>query len=170
MHDTTLARVQAEYNERLKKLEFDLEKDKKSIERKIAGDQKTLSLIIEIFDESDSIGFLREHDFGGLFNREYIKPLNEFVYVSKNPDQKMLIEELEDLRIQLVDKATNLSKLLGLKTHPRKGTFSSVLPEEYQTKIRPKWVDEAANEINDAATEFVNLYEEFIHKARSTLG
>ena len=167
-----LTKKQAEYSERLKRLEYELEQNSKLTDRQIETDKKTLESIKKMFDEVETIYFLREHDFGGSFDREKIGPLNKMLFYSDEVANRMVIPELESYRNEMIKNAKNLQDLIGAKTFPTKheGTFNSVLPDEYVNKQRPKWVIEAAKELNDAATEFVKSYDEFVHKSRSILG
>ncbi len=166
-----LAKQQADYSERLKRLEHDLEQNSKLNERQITTDKKTLKKLTDMFDEVEAIYFLREHDFGGSFDREKISPLNGMMFYSDEPANKMVIKELESLRKEMINKAQVLQNLIGGKTFPQsKGNFNSVLPEEYANKKRPDWVIQAANELNVAATDFVTTYDDFVYRARSVLG
>jgi hypothetical protein len=165
------ARKQSDYNERIKKLEFELEQNIKLSERQIATDKKTLDEITNMFDGVEAILFLRDHDFGGSFDREKITPLNRMLLYADEVASRMLIEELEILRMEMVSKGRKLRSLIGQKTFSVNGTTrSSVLPDEYRATLRPEWVEEAAKEINDAANEFVESYDEFVYKSRSILG
>jgi hypothetical protein len=84
---------------------------------------------------------------------------------------RMLTKELEILRMDMVNKGRRLQCLIGQKTFPVNGTnYSSVLPDKYKNEPRPEGVIEAAKEINDAASEFVESYDEFVYKSRSILG
>lgn len=167
-----LTKKQAEYSERLKRLEYDLEQNSKLTDRQIETDKKTLESITNMFDEVEAIYFLREHEFGESFDREKIGPLNKTIFYSDEVTNRMVIPELESYGKEMINKAKKLQNLIGSKTFPTKheGTFNSVLPDEYVNKERPKWVIDAAKEINDAATEFVTSYDEFVHKSRSILG
>jgi hypothetical protein len=165
-----MARVQTEHTETLKKLEFERTQELADGERKRKADSERFAFILELLNPQEVIAFLREHDFGGMFDRKKIAPLNRFVDISTNPEQTFLFTELEQQRVQLAERARALSKLLGLNTHPRQGPFSSVLPENYINEVRPAWVDENATEINDAATSFVKAFEEFVYQCRVKLG
>lgn len=165
------ARKQSDYNERIKKLEFEIEQNIKLSERQVATDKNTLDEITNIFDEVEVIRFLRNHDFGGSFDRKEIAPLNRMLFYADDAKNRMLIQELEILRKDMVNKGRKLQCLIGQKTSPVNGTTrSSVLPDKYIDEPRPKWVEEAAKEINDAANEFVESYDEFVYKSRSILG
>lgn len=165
------ARKKSDYNERIKKLEFELEQNSKLSERKIETDKKTLDEITNMFDEVESIFFLKNHDFGGSFDREKTAPLNRMLLHADEVANRMLTEELEKLRIEMVSKGRRLLSLIGQKTFSVNGTnYNHVLPDEHRNSRRPEWVVEAAKEINDAANEFVESYDKFVYKSRSILG
>lgn len=165
-----MARVQAEHSETLKKLEFERTQELADNERKRKADLELFTSILELLNPQEVIAFLRKHDFGGMFDREEIAPLHYFVDISTSPEQAFLDADLDQQRIRMVERARRLSKLLGLKTHPRKGTCSSVLPENQVNEVRPTWVNENATKINDAATAFVQAFDEFVLQCREKLG
>ena len=165
-----LAKVQAEHSEKLKSLEFDSKNSSEADERRRTADSATLLKILEILDPGNAIAFLREHDFNGTYNRHDSDPVFAFLEFSKRPESEFLDSDLENIRDKLIAIGTALSRLLALKTHPRQSTFNSVLPERYVNEIRPKWVDENAEELNDTASKFVEVYESLIRSARARNG
>ncbi len=165
-----MARVQAEFSERLKLLEFDRSKQTADDDRKRKADAATLASIIKTLEPDGIIAFLREHDFGGLFDRNDIAPLGRFIDHASRPDQEFLTTELEELRSRLLLLARELSNLIGAKTYPRNGTLNSVLPEHLVNVERPPLIRENATKLNDTATDFVDSFDELVRKARSILG
>jgi hypothetical protein len=165
-----MVRIQAEHTETLKKLEFDHMRELADYERKRKADSERFASVLELLNPQEVIAFLREHDFGGMFDRKEIAPLHRFVDISNGPEQAFLLADLEQQRIQMAERARTLSKLLGLNTHPRQGNLSSVLPENYVNQPRPVWVNKNATEINDAATAFVQAFDEFVRQCRAKLG
>jgi hypothetical protein len=129
-------------------------------------DASTLTSILAVLGPDNVIAFLRNHDFAGIYDREEGEPLLRFLELSRRPDSEFLNPELEQLRESLVALGARLAKLLALKTHPRQGTFSSVLPENMVNEIRPAWIDANAEEINDCATAFVDAFEKLVRHAR----
>jgi hypothetical protein len=165
-----MAKVQAEFSERLKLLEFDRSKQTADDDRKRKADAATLASILKTLEPNGIIAFLREHDFGGLFNRNDIAPLGRFIDQASQPDQEFLTSELEELRSRLVLLGRTLSNLIGAKTYPRHGNFNSVLPENLVNVERPPVIRENATKLNDTATDFVDSFDELVRKARSILG
>ena len=165
-----LARIQAEHGAKLKALEFDRTQHAAAEERCRSADSSTFNKILETLDQDQVISFLRTHDFNGTYDRNESDPILRFIDLSKRPDSEFLNPELENLRTSLFDMAKTLAGLLAIKTHPRQNTFSSVLPESLVNHVRPAWVDENADEINDCATSFVEIFEKLVRHARLTLG
>jgi hypothetical protein len=164
-----IARVQADHAEKQKIREFERTQDLAGDERKRKADAERFASILELLDSKNIMVFLREHDFGGAFPRNEIEPLNVFVNLSGDPDQTFLFDELEQQRLQVVQKARTLSKLIGVDTHPRQGDLISVLPEDYVNRIRPEWIEENATKLNNAATEFVSAFDEMVLTCRKKL-
>ncbi len=165
-----MAKVQAGFSERLKLLEFDRSKQTADDDRKRKADAATLASILKTLEPDGIIAFLREHDFGGLFNRNDIAPLRRFIDQASRPDQEFLTSELEELRSRLVLLGHTLSSLIGAKTYPRHGNFNSVLPENLVNVERPPVIRENATKLNDTATDFVDSFDELVRKARIILG
>jgi hypothetical protein len=165
-----MARVQAEFSERLKLLEFGNSQQAADEDRKRKADTATLASILKTLEPDGFIAFLRDHDFGGLFDRNDIAPLGRFIDLASRSDQEFLTSELEVLRSSLVSHGRELSNLIGAKTYPRHGTFSSVLPENLVNVERSPLIRENATKLNDTATDFVDSFDELVRKARSILG
>lgn len=170
LNSKEMALVQAEHNERLKRLEFERAQGAADAERRRLADLKSLALILETLNPQGVIAFLRDYDFGSAFNREDIAPLKNFVNISGAPEHAFLFPDLEQERQQVVEEARVLSKLIGLKTFPRQGSYSSVLPDDLVNEERPDWVNRNANEINKAATAFIRAFDRFVHRCRIMLG
>lgn len=161
-----LAKVQAEHSVKLKTLEFERTHNAASEERRRSADSAILAKILEVLDPERLISFLRDHDFHGTFDRNDHDSLRRFLEMSKRPDCEFLEPELETLRSSLVSIGSSLSRMLALKTYPRKGTFSSVLPEQQVNEERPSWVDKNADELNGCATDFVEAFDKLVRHAR----
>lgn len=161
-----LAKVQAEHSAKLKTLEFERAQYAAAEERRRTADSANLANLLAVLDPDHVISFLRTHDFSGIYDRDETDPIFRFIELSKRPDSEFLEPELEALRGSLVSVASKLSRLLALKTHPRQGTFGSVLPESLVNDERPAWVNQNADEINECATAFVAAFEDLVRRAR----
>lgn len=161
-----IAKVQAEHSAKLKSLEFDRLQNAAAEERRRTADSANLTKLLEILDPNQVIAFLRTHDFNGIYDRNESDPLLRFLEMSKRPDSEFLAPQLEALRGSLLTVGSKLSQLLAFKTHPRQGTFSSVLPQNQVNEERPAWVNENAEEINGCATSFVEAFEKLVREAR----
>lgn len=165
-----IAKIQADLNERLNLIEFNRAQMAADDARKRTADTATLSSIIKILEPDNIIAFLREHDFGGIFNRDDVAPLHRFIDHASRPDQEFLIPELEEIRLQLLISARELSKLIGATTYPRHGSFNSVLPENLVNSERTSLIYKNAANLNAAATNFVDLFDKLVRKSRNILG
>lgn len=161
-----LAKIQAEHSAKLKELDQVRSEQIALSERRRNADSATLIKVLEVLDPNRVIAFLRNHDFAGTYDREEVEPLLRFRELAERPDSEFLDPKLEQMRIMLVRLSARLAKALAMKTHPRQGTLSSVLPEHLINDIRPKWVDDNAVELNDCATEFVEAFENLVREAR----
>jgi hypothetical protein len=115
------------------------------------------------------ISFLRNHDFGGSFSREDIAPLHTFVVLGENPDSEFIDPSLEKERQKLHESASQLAMSIATKTAPNSRDLLSVLPKRLADSPRPEWVKQEAKELNEAATEFVELYDNFVRFCRARI-
>lgn len=115
------------------------------------------------------ISFLRNHDFGGSFSREDIAPLHTFVALGENADNEFIDSSLEIERKKLHESATQLARSIATKTAPNSRDLLSVLPKRLADSPRPEWVKREANELNEAATAFVELYDNFVRFCRARI-
>lgn len=167
LNSLELAKVQAEHSTKLKAIEQDRASQMAGEERRRNADAATLASILSILDPDRVIAFLRNHDFGGIYDREETEPLSKFLELSRRPDAEFLSPDLEQLRKSLAAAGKRFSSSLALNTHPRQGTYNSVLPESLINEKQPPWVDENAKELNDQATEFVEIFERLVRQARA---
>ena len=163
------ARKRGELDERLKLTELDRKDKATDDDRKRTADATNLTLLLKSLEPENLVAFLRHTDFGATFRSEEIQPLRRYINFASRPDQEFLTKELEELRCQLVFCGQTLLDLVSKKTYSRRDDFSSVLPEEFINVERPKFVEDNAAEINNAATEFVNSFDSLVREARVLL-
>ena len=125
--------------------------------------------LLALLTPSGVISFLRDHDFGGSFFREDVAPLHTFVAIGKNPDSEFIDPLLEKERQQLLASASKLSTEIATKTAPNSAGHLSVLPKHLVNSQRPDWVVRETKELNEAATEFVELYDNFVRLCRARI-
>ena len=133
------------------------------------ADTALFDKLLKLLAPNDVILFLREHDFGGSFSREDIAPLHTFVALGKNPDNEFIDTSLETERQFLLNSASKLAMEIATKTAPNSAGNLSVLPNHLVNSPRPEWVIREAKELNEAATEFVELYDKFIRFCRTRI-
>ena len=80
-------------------------------------DRELLKELLELLPSGgDTISFLREQDFGGDFERKYIRVLDRLWLERKRPDFFFLDKRLETLRVQLFQELGDFHRLIGKET------------------------------------------------------
>ncbi|MEZ5615390.1 MAG: hypothetical protein R3E35_09255 [Rhodocyclaceae bacterium] len=138
-------------------------------ERVMPTDIVVFEKVIELLKPNGVISFLREHDFGGSFLREDIAPLHTFVAVGGNPDNEFVNPALEKERQLLLTNASDLAMLIAKYTSPNSVGNLSVLPNHLVNLPRPDWVLREAKELNEAASAFVEIYDNFVRFCRARI-
>lgn len=134
-----------------------------------SADTALFDKLLKLLAPDGVILFLREHDFGGSFAREDIAPLHTFVALGKNPNNEFIDTSLESERQLLLNSASKLAMEIATKTAPNTAGYFSVLPNHLVNSPRPEWVNREAKELNEAATEFVELYDKFVRFCRTRI-
>lgn len=119
-----------------------------------------------------ALRFLREHDFGGSFHKQFLAPLNSFVSTWDTVDKEFMDKKLEEKKKSLYAAAKKLALEIARRTVPvGTGDFISVYSDHQRNsgQPRPASVIEDAKVLNDLATAFVPKYEEFIRACRAKL-
>lgn len=135
-------------------------------ERVTLADVAVFDQLIGLLQPNGVISFLREHDFGGSFLREDIAPLHTFVAIGGNPDNEFVTPSLEQERQLLLANAHDLAMLIATYTSPNSVGNLSVLPNHLVNLPRPDWVLREAKELNEAASAFVEIYDNFVRFCR----
>jgi hypothetical protein len=138
-------------------------------ERVTPTDVGVFEQLLELLKPSGVISFLREHDFGGSFLRDDITPLHTFVAVGGNPDNEFVDPALEKERQLLFNNASHLAMLIAKYTSPNAAGHLSVLPNRLVNSPRPDWVLREAKELNEAASAFVEIYDNFVRFCRARI-
>jgi hypothetical protein len=132
-------------------------------------DIEVFEKLLTLLPSNGVISFLREHDFGGQFLREDVAPLHTFVAIGKNPDNEFIDPALESERQLLLDSASKLAMTIAKYTAPNAVGNFSVLPNHLANTPRPDWVIRETAELNEAATAFVDQYDDFVRFCRTRI-
>lgn len=118
-----------------------------------------------------AIRLLRDHDFGGPFYRKSIQPLFDFVETWDQPEKEFLDIELQSALVTMYSAARVMANHLVEKTVPiGNGDYASVFSDSLRAAgPRPDWVRKEARILNDQASTFVPIYENFFRVCRSKL-
>ena len=145
----------------------DFSERKKSRTTAHPNDVRLLQRILGFLDPEGVIVVLRDHDFGGAFLRSDIDPLLRFAATQKGADKAFQNKTVEKKHVKLIASARKLSGLIAARTFPiGAGDGQSVRTPESANEPVPERVRQNAKDINDAADEFVNNFDEFIVVAR----
>lgn len=118
-----------------------------------------------------SIRLLREQDFGGPFQRAYIKPFFDFVETWDTPEHEFIDAELQAALAHFYREALTMANCITQRTVPvGSGDMLSVFSDQQRARgPRSSHVIQEANEMDKAASKFAPLYDEFIRLCRSKL-
>jgi hypothetical protein len=165
--DGEVTRIQQAHAERLASLEHIQAQEAVDRARVQKVDASRLRALLQDLDPVKTIAFFREHDFGGAFRTEDIRPLYRFVERAPDPDQSFLDPSLEELRVELLNSGKALASTLAMKTSPTSAELSSVLPDAHKGVPRPDWVNANARKLNELATAFVEKFDQLVRTARA---
>lgn len=132
-------------------------------------DQQLFHAFLNALPTEPTIRFLKDHDFGGSFDKQAIKPLNDFVYTWESVEKEFLDAEVEKLKKTLFFLASKLASEIAGRTVPlRDGSYLSVYTDQQRASgPRSASVIEDAKVLNATASAFVPKYEEFVRVCRS---
>ena len=119
-----------------------------------------------------TIRLLRDQNFGDAIHKKSIDPLFNFAHVWESVEKEFLDPELEGAKKALHAAADKLTQEISGRTVPvRMEGFISVFSDQQRSsgQPRPHEVLEDARVLNDLASSFVPLYDEFVRKCRSRL-
>lgn len=117
-----------------------------------------------------AIRLLREHDFGGSFNKKDIQPLFDFVETWNQPEKEFIDENLQAALTELYRAARSMVMCLAEKTSPIGNEDFSVFSNTLRNAgPRPDWVIEDARVLNEQANLFFPVYEDFLRLCRKKL-
>lgn len=115
-------------------------------------DRSVIDKITDVFETSNMIYILKEHDFQGDFQREYVEPLFELMISLEKPSMKVQNTKLNLLLNDMIDKILAFKKIFSLKGGPSKygnGSYIIDFKEEQQR-------------CNDICDEIWEKYEDLI--------
>lgn len=125
----------------------------------------------ELLPSTGVIAFLREHDFLGAFDRDDIRPLNEFIREWDNAEHRYIDPELEVLRHALYQSVHRLCNLIAKYTSPTRMGRQSVRSDHHEyDPDREQRYHREAQEINECADQVVRSHQELFTRAREKLG
>jgi hypothetical protein len=133
-------------------------------------DQHLFQAFLKTFPTEPTIRFLKDHDYGGAFDKQAIAPLNEFVNTWDSVENEFLDPEVEKQRKALFSLAFKLASEITRRTVPlRDGSYLSVFSDQQRAsgQPRPASVLEDAKVLNATASDFVPKYEDFVRLCRS---
>jgi hypothetical protein len=164
-------------------------------DRRSKKDKELFDKIIEIVPaDSDSLLFLRGHDFAGLYHRDQIKPIRELGVLLGQPGFFFLNKELENIRRKLHHEIESFLAYLSTKafrseTLPdsyglvsphesadlriqRRRYMGEPLSKEEENRLHGELrrdFETDRNNLNNFAEKISGLYDELMIAARKTL-
>jgi hypothetical protein len=140
--------------------------DPRDEERRREHDKRILGEIREALPRTLVQDFLRDHDFGSGWPKEWMRRVTAFSH-RNDVEDRFLDEELEGLRRDLHQAVGELRRLFGVETFPENAEWQNVgvsprSPDHPDTAL---WERRRAA-LNDAATDAADSYDALIDKAR----
>ena len=135
-------------------------------------DQGLFKEFLKVLPNDPTLRFLKEHDFGNSFNRKYVEPLYDFAETWNSVEKEFINMKLEKKKKELHFQAKELAFEIAKRTVPvGKGDFVSVFSENMRNSNgqRPPHVIEDAGVLNEKASSFVPLYENFVRLCRENI-
>ncbi len=134
-------------------------------------DQRLFEELRTLLAFDPTVRLIRDHDFGGSFQRSSIKPLLTFYDTWDSPEKEFLDEELQAGLANLYKVGGQLANSIAGRTVPvGNGDQASVFSDNQRKMgVRPPAVIEDARVLNEEARAFVPVYERFIRLCREKL-
>lgn len=136
--------------------------------QRLAADLETLRRIQALLPSTETIQYLRNHNFGNAHRGAFLEPLDRFLEQTGGPADSFLSPALERLRQEFREVIATFQSLVG------KYTFRHLQPDMYE--VPDEWERngsglywKAVDELNAAATEVVRNYDELVQAARGEL-
>ena len=129
--------------------------------------------VIRVLPSTGVVDFVRNHDYNDRFQRSEHSPLKEFVRMNSQPEFEFLNQEIENSKISLVNSVNSFLDSIGRSTSSlilELGDPNIMGQEPSLRRTQPELYNERVQEMNKAATELTDTYDEFIRKGRRVLG
>jgi len=140
-------------------------------EQKPTHDERLFQEFQSVFPFEPAVRLLREQDFGASFPKAAIKPLMDFVETWNQPEKEFVDPELQDALKSFYKAAENMAMHVAGKTVPIGSMeYLSVFSDAQRAAgPRPSSVIEDARILNEEASQFVPVYEQFLRLCRRKL-
>lgn len=139
--------------------------------QKPTHDERLFQEFQSVFPFEPAVRLLREQDFGASFSKKAIRPLMDFVETWDQPEKEFLDSELQEALKSFYTAAENMAMHVVEKTVPVGNMeYLSVFPDARRAVgPRPSSVIEDARILNEEASKFVPVYEQFLRLCRRKL-
>jgi len=123
--------------------------------------------LIELIPSGNIIEFLKNHDFGGPLNSEYLNPLRDFNYYWDNAEYEFLNPKLEAKKRDLMKATNEFIGYFALNTWSLGGNIQSV-PADWQDDNPERW-EKTRSELNRLSDRIVTVHQELVRMAKKIL-
>lgn len=118
-----------------------------------------------------SIRLLSEHDFGGTFRSEPLRPIESFIIEWQVPEKRFHDAELESARSIFMQAAKRFDNLICRETGPVGVHCLAVVPDRHRGEWNwPPEVDAAVKSVNDSAAAAFEAHQSLVRLAKVKLG
>lgn len=120
----------------------------------------------ELPSDGEAIDFLKEHDLGNSFHNDKLKEIDHFLWNWNNADHEFVNEQLEELRIALLEQMETFKSNLSLAVQSKGNGWFSIGLKDFED--RPKMF-ELKDELNQMATGVYEVHQELIRTGKKVL-
>jgi hypothetical protein len=132
-------------------------------------DRKIFAEISKLLKWDTTIYFLKTHDFGGLFQRENLNPLNEYQARELDPSFEFFDAELETIRSTLTSSINSFIGKVHVECDIIETSYDWLrVPKKWELIDSPRYFA-AIKALNQLATDVGKTYDELIRNCRRKL-
>lgn len=135
----------------------------------VETDKRIYQVLLKMLPWEGSILFLKEHDFGNVYETSRLNEFWRFLDRCNDPAFEFLDPDLEGLRVDLQRHMNQLVRLLCSQTYPTHRKGWSRVPEEWNVEQPPRW-RHVIRSLNSRADEVWGAYSTLVRTATRKLG
>jgi hypothetical protein len=140
-------------------------------QEELAADRAMFQRFLKALPSNGSIDFVRNHDFGGCFDRRRLEQLETFAHEWNDAEHEFLNSEMETKRSELHSLAKTFLGMLVTYASPlagASGEHHSSLPREWEDNNRAAF-QKAVTELHEQANKVVAAHQNLVRLGKQHL-